>query len=455
MKILIAEDNKAIARGLEIFLKNQEHTVVLTENGEDALIRTLREKPDLVISDVKMPGKTGIEFLQDLREMNNLTPFIVVTAHATVENAIQAMKIGANDFLLKPLNLEELGLKIGKIKKDMELLEENRNLKTKLKEIQQPEIIGNSKAIKQVRQLVQKVKYDRDITVMIYGESGTGKELVAGLIHNSGTRAGQSFIPVNCAAIPDNLMESEFFGYRKGAFTGALTNKKGLFQVANGGTLFLDEVSEMSQSMQAKLLRVLQEKQVQSLGSTELENIDIQVIGASNRNLKELVGRGEFREDLFYRLSVLEIDVPALKNRKEDIPLLIEYFMNKISSSLNFTPEAIDFLQKYNWPGNIRELENLIRKMNVIYFGKIIGDAELKKEISTRVPSNDIIGADFEKTYKSAMEENVKSFECKYLHYHLHKNDFNISKTCEKIGVSRVTLHKKINEYNIKSIPER
>jgi len=451
MKILIAEDDKSIARGLEIFLESRGNKVIAADNGNDALKLTLREKPELVISDVKMPQKTGIEFLEDLRGMNNHTPFIIVTANATVENAVHALKIGANDFLLKPLNLEELGLKISKIQKDLKLLTENRNLKKKLKQFQQPEIIGNSTAIKNLRQLIDKIKYDKDITVMIYGESGTGKELVARSVHNFGIRSNESFVAVNCAAIPDNLMESEFFGYRKGAFTGAINNKNGLFHTANDGTLFLDEVSEMSKSMQAKLLRVIQERQFQPLGGTEIENVNIQIIGASNDNLKKMVEEGKFREDLYYRLSVIELVVPPLRNRKSDIPLLLEYFINKVASSMRFSSEALGVLQNYNWPGNIRELENFVRKMKVINQNEIIDISHLPKEFLSNNGGGLICDGNLDEEYKTAIEKTIRNFEKQYLTHHLKKNNYNISKTCEKIGVSRVTLHKKINDLDLNS----
>ena len=333
MKILIAEDDKSISRGLEVFLENKDNKILISNNGRQALKKTLREKPDLLISDIKMPEKDGLELLEELRAMNNTTPVIIITAYATVENAVKALKIGASDFLLKPLNLEELGIKIEKIQKEISLRRENIKLKEKLQNTLEPVIIGNSRPIKKVRQLIEKISYDPHITIMIYGESGTGKELVARSIHRSGNRKNNPFVAVNCAAIPDELMESEFFGYKKGAFTGADRDKIGLFKAANSGILFLDEVSEMSRSMQAKLLRVLQEKRIQPLGQTESEYLDIQIIGASNKNLKQLVKNGIFREDLYYRLSVMEIKVPPLRQRTEDIPLLIDFFLNQNTAS--------------------------------------------------------------------------------------------------------------------------
>ena len=454
MKILLAEDDRIISRGLEVFLSNNKHEIITVDNGEDALKQILRFQPDLIISDVIMPRKTGLELLSDLHEMNNKTPIIIITAHATVENAILAMKQGAYDFLLKPLNLEELSIKIAKIQKTISILNENKNLKERLKQFQEPMIIGNSAAINKVRLMIGNVYYDKDITVIIYGESGTGKELVARAIHSRGVRKNNPFIAINCAAIPDNLLESEFFGYKKGAFTGATTNKTGFFSAANKGTIFLDEVNEMSKSMQAKLLRVLQEKQIQPLGSNKVEPIDIQIIGASNENLKDKVAEGEFREDLFYRLSILEIEVPPLRERPGDIPLLLEYFLNRINSQkLKFSNKTLEILQGYAWPGNIRELENLVRKLNVTCSHNIIESLDLPDSIlNTNKERNEDLSVDIlDKNFKNAMEMTINKFEKKYLLYHLNKNQNNISNTAKIIGVSRVTLHKKIRDLKLES----
>ena len=453
MKILIAEDDKSISRGLEVFLKNKDNKILISNNGRQALKKTLREKPDLLISDIKMPEKNGLELLEELRAMNNTTPVIIITAYATVENAVKALKIGASDFLLKPLNLEELGFKIEKIQKEISLRRENIKLKEKLQNTLEPVIIGNSSPIKKVRQLIEKISYDPHITIMIYGESGTGKELVARSIHRSGNRKNNPFVAVNCAAIPDELMESEFFGYKQGAFTGANRDKIGLFKAANSGILFLDEVSEMSRSMQAKLLRVLQEKRIQPLGQTESEYLDIQIIGASNKNLKQLVKNGIFREDLYYRLSVMEIKIPPLRQRTEDIPLLIDFFLNQNTANpkLKFSKSALEKLQTYAWPGNIRELENIIKKMNVICSKNIIELKNLPEEIQkSRVSKNIFLtGEILSEKYKLAKTKALRQFEINYFKYNLNKNNFNISQTARTIGISRATLHNKINRYSL------
>jgi len=437
MKILIAEDDKSISRGLEVFLKNKDNKILISNNGRQALKKTLREKPDLLISDIKMPEKNGLELLEELRAMNNTTPVIIITAYATVENAVKALKIGASDFLLKPLNLEELGFKIEKIQKEISLRRENIKLKEKLQNTLEPVIIGNSSPIKKVRQLIEKISYDPHITIMIYGESGTGKELVARSIHRSGNRKNNPFVAVNCAAIPDELMESEFFGYKQGAFTGANRDKIGLFKAANSGILFLDEVSEMSRSMQAKLLRVLQEKRIQPLGQTESEYLDIQIIGASNKNLKQLVKNGIFREDLYYRLSVMEIKIPPLRQRTEDIPLLIDFFLNQNTANpkLKFSKSALEKLQTYAWPGNIRELENIIKKMNVICSKNIIELKNLPEEIQkSRVSKNIFLtGEILSEKYKLAKAKALRQFEINYFKYNLNKNNFNIFSTSRQI----------------------
>ncbi len=453
MKILLADDDNIIRGGIETFLKSQSHQVTSVPDGKAALQLTQKENFDLIISDVQMPLMSGLEFLKALRKENNAAPVIIITAFASIENAVKAMKIGANDYLTKPLNLEELKIKIEKIKSEAELKKENAKLKEKLRRIEFPEIIGESKPMREVKKLITKVASSNTIPVMIYGKSGTGKELVAKAIHGAGNRSGKPFIAINCAAMPDELLESELFGYVKGAFTGATGNKDGLFKAADGGTLFLDEVGETSPRLQAKLLRVLQDFKIQPLGTTRTFTVDVRIIGANNVRLQELVENGKFREDLFYRINVAEITLPGLRERTEDVPLLISHFLktSEADKKIVFSKEAIDALLNYKWPGNIRELENFVKTISLFAEKEFIEKEDLPENIvngaiTGKYEWNALLNKnDFQEAQKSALE----NFERKFLEYHLKKNDGNISRTADAINLSRVSLHKKIQKYRL------
>ncbi len=453
MKILLADDDKITRSGIEAFLKSRKHQTVPVENGKEALEAAAKEDFDLIISDVQMPLMGGLEFLKELRGSGNATPVIIITAFASIENAVKAMKIGANDYLTKPLNLEELKIKIEKINSEALLKKENAELKEKLRRIEFPEIIGDSKAINEVKKLISKVAGNDAIPVMLYGKSGTGKELAARAIHNGSARRGKPFVAVNCAALPEDLLESELFGYVKGAFTGAVNDKKGLFKAADGGTLFLDEVGEMSPRLQAKLLRVLQDFQIQPLGSTKSFPVNVRLIGASNLRLKELTESGKFREDLFYRINVAEISLPNLSERTEDIPILISHFISElnIARKISFAKEAMETLIAYDWPGNIRELENFIKTISLFAENEIIRKEDLpvnilNSAITGRYEWDNLLNeTDFRKAQNSALV----NFERKFLEYHLKKNDGNVSRTADEINLSRVSLHKKIKLYGL------
>ena len=456
MKILIADDDEIIRKGIEVFLKSENHETTSVSDGKGALEFSEKKNYDLIISDMQMPRMSGMELLKALRGKGTATPVIIVTAFATIEEAVEAMKIGANDYLTKPLNLEELRLKINKIEKVNELKRENAKLKEKLRRIEFPEIIGESRAIKETKKLISKISANDDIPVMIYGKSGTGKELAAKAVHSASARNGKQFVAVNCAAMPDELLESELFGYVKGAFTGAERNRDGLFKAADGGTLFLDEVGEMSPRLQAKLLRVLQDFVIQPLGSTEVFRVNIRVAGANNVHLKKLAEEKKFREDLYYRMNVAEITVPSLSERPEDIPLLIAYFLSASvkNEKIVFSQKALATLADYAWPGNIRELENFVKTITLFAENELIDVEDLPEHIVNATVAekhewDDIFRkSDFQEVQKSAME----NFERKFLEYHLKKNDGNVSKTANAIGLSRVSLHKKIKEYELDRI---
>jgi len=446
-KILLVEDNIIERTGIETFLISNGFNVILAADGEEALRILDINEINLVITDLQMPKMNGLELLHFINQRKIKIPAIVITAYDTIENAVKAMKEGAEDFLTKPINLAELKIKIDKITKQLKLIDENIKLKKELEQILYPEIIASTAEMEKVNLLVKKIAQDVNVSVMIYGESGTGKEVIAKNIHAKSSRKDYSFTAVNCAALPEDLLESELFGYCKGAFTGALNDKIGIFQAADKGTIFLDEVSEMSPKLQAKLLRVLQEYEIQPIGRTEKVNIDVRIIGASNVNLRELVNKQIFREDLFYRLNVVEINLPPLRNRVEDIPLLIEHFLK--DKKIRFTVKAIEAMKKYSWPGNIRELQNFIKMIEVISDKQIITEQDLPQEFHTVLQTNNFIKLNDTSDYKNALSIAIKNFEKHYLTFHLTKNNGNISRTAEMIGMSRVSLHKKIKEYNL------
>ncbi|MDZ7722599.1 MAG: sigma-54 dependent transcriptional regulator [candidate division KSB1 bacterium] len=451
MHILIAEDDTAIRKGIAVFMKHKNYDVTSTADGQEAFNRCRKNPPDVIISDLKMPGMTGIDLLDKLAEKELHIPVIIITSYATVKNAVEAIKRGAEDYLTKPLDLEELHLKIKRIQRKINLEAENRNLRASLKRHENPDMIGHSRVMQQLQQLILHIARDPDIPVMIYGESGTGKELAARAVHNNSSRAGSPFIAVNCAALPDNLLESELFGYCRGAFTGAMADKPGFFQTAGSGTLFLDEVSEMSAHMQAKLLRVLQEHVIYPLGSSSEVPVQARVIGASNRDLTEMLHQKTFREDLYYRMNVMEITVPPLRSRKEDIPVLLEFFIKRYKRSLpafNLTADAMNELQSYHWPGNIRELENLTRRLLLLCSGSKVSSLDLPFSVKTH-HHNDWNEFLQRPNIKTALQEITDKFEQRYLYFHLQKHGGNISKTAEEIGLSRVALHQKIKRYKI------
>ena len=450
MKILVVDDDKILNSGITTFLKSNNIFTVSAFDGEEGYNKIRDEDFDLVLSDLEMPKMNGIKLLEKIKEKNSEIPFIIMTAFASVENAVEAMKIGAEDYLTKPINLKEMLIKIEKINKSIGLLKENKELKKRVANYEIPEIVGESEAIKELKSILRKISSDPNIAISIYGKSGTGKELVARNIHFMSERKEKSFVPINCAVLSDDLLESELFGYVKGAFTGAIQNKIGLLESCEGGTIFLDEISEMSPRVQAKLLRVLQDGIIQPVGSNEQKKINVRFISASNQNLSDLVDQNKFRDDLYFRLNIIEINVPSLEARKNDIPILIKYFLEKYKSyNKLFSEEAIARMLRYDWPGNIRELENLIRMLLVTVENNTIKVNDLPQKLlnenMVHIPQN----INYEEEYKVACNKTLSSFEKAYIKHHLISNNFNISKTADSINLSRVSLHKKIKELNI------
>ncbi|MBI9070728.1 MAG: sigma-54-dependent Fis family transcriptional regulator [Melioribacteraceae bacterium] len=452
MKILLIEDDQSIQRGIETYLSKNGFEVLTADNGETGLLLAETEEIDLIISDIHLPHLTGIEILKKIKSKKNIS-FIVITAFGSVENAVEAMKLGADDYLTKPLNLFELRIRIDKVLHKNKIMDENKKLKAIIKRSQNGTIIGESKKITAVRTILKQLEKDDDISVLITGESGTGKEIIVKHIHNNSSRNGNSLVSINCAAIAPELVESEFFGHKKGSFTNAYENRNGVFLEANNSTLFLDEVSELPLNMQAKLLRILQEKKIKQIGSdTEIE-VNTRVICASNKRLDKLVNENKFREDLFYRLNIIEIKVPPLRERPEDIPLFISHFVNKYSSrNLSFSSATLDIMQQYNWPGNIRELENTIRKLILICPKDIVEEYDLPEELllESKKFNNQNSLSLMKKDFHQATKQACAEFEKEYIKFHLFQNNGNISRTTERIGLSRVSLHKKIADYEIK-----
>ncbi|MCB9210532.1 MAG: sigma-54-dependent Fis family transcriptional regulator [Ignavibacteriales bacterium] len=449
MKILVIDDDHDLNRGICAFLNANKFDVTNAHNGKEAFEIFRKSHFDLILSDLQMPEMDGIELLAKVKEKND-TPFIIMTAYASIENAVEAMKLGADDYLTKPINLQELLIRIKRSLAALEVINENLKLKQKLSKYELPEIIGESEAINDLKKLLIRISNNSDFPVAIYGKSGTGKELVARNIHFMSNRKNKPFIPINCATLNDELIQSELFGHVKGAFTGAIHNKIGLLESSEGGTIFLDEISEMSLSVQAKLLRVLQDGVVQPVGSNESKKVDVRFICASNKELPDLIIQKKFREDLYFRLNVVEIEVPSLSARKSDIPILIKHFFKKYNHSEKyFDKETLQLILDYDWPGNIRELENLIRMEIVTTNSQIIRKEDLPKKYFQHKNITDNDNLNFEEEYKPAYNKVVSSFEKKYLTYHLKKNNFNVSQTADLINLSRVSLHKKINEYSI------
>lgn len=406
-KVLIVDDELSLREFLNILLSKQNHEVVLAENGEAGIAMLDQHDFDVVLTDLKMPGAAdGMDVLRYIREHHPGVQVVMMTAFATTETAIEAMKLGAYDYLQKPFKIEEVQALVHKCMEKRALLKENVQLKSELQDRYSfGKLLGKSPQMLTLFELLRKV-CQSEINVLIHGESGTGKELVARAIHYNGPRAERPFVPINCGAIPEQLLESELFGHKKGSFTGADRDKLGLFQMADGGTLFLDEIGEMPQHIQVKLLRVLQEKKVRSIGGAEDQDVDVRILSATNKNLKEEVAEGRFREDLFFRLDVLSVKLPALRERKDDIPLLCHHFIQRYSEKMGgsvrgISRAALDCLLRYPFPGNVRELENVIERGVLLESGDMIQPDSLPADVkNSDGPLSPIVAA-------VAQEENT------------------------------------------------
>ncbi|HHT9127027.1 MAG TPA: sigma-54-dependent transcriptional regulator [Candidatus Brocadiia bacterium] len=451
-KILIIEDDNSMRDFLKDFLEHEGYSVQAAINGREGLEIIKKEYFDLVITDVVMPEVDGVEVLRSIKGSNIETSIIVITGQASIRQAVEFIKMGADDYFKKPFITDEILLVIERCIRQRKLANENTELRHRLgRRHEFPEIIGGSEKMQVILDLILKVA-DSDATVLILGESGTGKELVARAIHEKGLRKSHPFIPVNCGAIPETLLESELFGYEKGSFTGADVQKQGFFEAADKGTIFLDEIGEMGQSLQVKLLRILETRMLYRIGSNKGKEINVRVIAATNKNLKEEVQKKEFRQDLFYRFNVFPIVLPSLRERREDIPLLVNWFLEKHKykgKKVSIASEALKLLTNtlYSWPGNVRELENVIARATILSLGKEITVDLLPPEIRTPDVSKLYYGEIYEKPFKEAKQ----AFERRYVEKLLQKteNDFNIAS--QFAGLSRAYLYEMVKKYDIDS----
>lgn len=441
--ILVIDDEKNIRTGLQAALELDGYEVLLAEDGTTGLSLALNNEVDLVITDLRMPGVSGEEVLRRITTETPGIPVIVLTGHGTVENAVEAMRSGAYDFLTKPLNLDRLSLLVKRALQSRELVLQNRELEQEAEKRKSFEhIIGKSPSMLKLFDVVKRVAPTR-ASVLITGESGVGKELIANALHNLSTRKDNPIIKVHCAALAENILESELFGHEKGAFTGAVSRKRGRFELAHGGTIFLDEIGEINQSVQIKILRVLQEKMFERVGGEDTIEVDVRVITATNRDLEKEIAEGRFREDLFYRLNVVRIHVPPLRERKDDLPLMISAFVKEFAEENGKVIESIDpkarqALYAYDWPGNVRQLRNCIESAVVMTTGTVITLDELPPSIREmdEVPAITIpVGA----TMADAEREIIMQT--------LAAQNGNKSKTAEILGIGRKTLHRKLDEY--------
>ncbi|HMU43103.1 MAG TPA: sigma-54 dependent transcriptional regulator [Ignavibacteriaceae bacterium] len=448
-RILVVDDEEIIRESLSYILKKEGFYVEEAANGKIALDKFRENSFDLVITDLEMPVMKGVELMEQVKTLNVQTAIMVITAFGSLETAISALRNGASDYILKPVEFDELIIKVRKLLELKSLLIENKILRQEVQRNYDYEnFVGKSESMKNIFNIIQTVA-DSESTVLISGNSGTGKELVARALHFNSRRKGKPFIAVNCGAISENLIESELFGHKKGAFTGAITDKEGLVKAADGGTLFLDEISDMPLLLQVKLLRTIQEKEYMPVGTTQAIPVNVRFIASTNRELKDEVASGKFREDLFYRLNVIDIHLPSLKERKEDIPLLANHFLDKYRKEMNksiigINTEAMKSLVEHEWKGEVRELENVIERAVIFCKEDFITQKDLPSGIVSSNMSIDDGAA------SKSLVESVQIYEKGIILDALQKFNFNKDKTAEFLQLGLSTLYRKMKELNIK-----
>ncbi len=444
-RVLVVDDEESIRRSLAGLLSDEGFEVATASEGEAAL-RELAGRDggaDLVLLDIAMPGRDGIQILEELRASRPELPVVMMTGHGSIESAVRATKLGAFDFIEKPLSVDKLLLTIQHALDQTRLERENRRLRAE--SLRAHEILGESEPVRRLKEQIE-LAAPTNGWVLISGENGTGKELVARQIHLQSRRAGAPFVDVNCAAIPEELIESELFGHEKGAFTGAIARKRGKFELANGGTLFLDEIADMSLKTQAKILRILQEHAFERVGGTEAIEVEVRVIAATNKDLEKEIASGRFREDLYYRLNVIPFHVPPLRERREDIPILVRAFVEEFCAEAGAKPKtiaagALALLQRYPWPGNVRELRNLIERLVLMTPASKIGAEDLPATLQAASARD----ADPAATLEAAR----RGFEREFLAAKLRENGWSVSRTAEVVGLARETLSRKIRSLGI------
>jgi two-component system nitrogen regulation response regulator NtrX len=447
--ICIVDDEPAILNTLSSILEDEGYQISVAKSGQEALKLIRGEQPDVVLLDIWMPELDGLETLKRLRQQHPSLLVIMMSGHGSIETAVKATKLGAYDYLEKPLDLEKVTILVRNALHQRKLEEENLNLRIQVE--RRFELIGSSPAMERLRQLIA-VAAPTNSRVLISGPNGTGKELVARAIHLQSQRHNRPFVEINCAAIPETLIESELFGHERGAFSGATAMKRGKFEFADGGTLFLDEIGDMSLATQAKVLRVLQEQQFTRVGGTKLLKVQVRVLAASNKDLSEEMAKGTFREDLYYRLNVLPIVVPTLRERRDDIPQLAQHFLRLHSEEQGIKPKeltkpAIETLQQHDWPGNIRELRNLVERLLIMVSSQVIDRPDVETFLQGRSSSghhpHSVEG------FFSSLRDARNAFEREYITAKLRENSWNVSKTADDLKIERSHLHRKIKLLNV------
>jgi DNA-binding NtrC family response regulator len=444
VNILVVDTDKKTCQSLTDLLLDEGYSIINVHSGEEAMQQLSERIFDLAIVELKLPKMDGLEVLRRIRVQNGSTQVIILTGHGTIKTSVEAMKEGAFDYLTKPCNKDEVKIVIKNALQQKFLIEENRELREKLEIVEGIEfVVGKSEKMRKVCNYIETAA-NTDLTVLIEGDSGTGKELIASAIHHKSSRSNKPLIKTNCAALQNGLFESEFFGHAKGAFTDAIKEKQGLFEAANEGTLFLDEISALSSHAQAKLLRVIEQKEFMRLGNTHPIKVDVRLIAATNKDLRECVKEREFREDLYHRLNVFPIYVPPLRERKEDIPMLVDYFLQKYNKLLDrafkgISRGTLELLSAYHWPGNVRELENLVARILAVQRGSTIVPAHLPEYIQNQATSATILN----------FQEAKRNFEREYLTELLKRNRGNITRSAQQASMDRKNFREKLKKYHI------
>lgn len=448
-RILVVDDDQAMCQLLTDLLQEEDYEIEVAHDGESAIEVFQSSRFDIVVTDLMMPKMKGIELVERLREIDSGALVLLITAFGTIESAVEAMRAGAFHYITKPFHNDEILIQVKRALEQKSLREEVKRLRTEVQARDRfQNIVGQSEAMQRIFEIIAQVS-DLPANILIEGESGTGKELIARAIHSSSSRATGPFVPVNCAAIPETLLESELFGYVRGAFTDARKDRRGLFQEASGGILFLDEIGEIPLALQAKLLRVLEDKEVRPLGANQTIRVDTRVLSASNRNLDELVRADKFRQDLYYRLNVIRIELPALRRRTDDVPLLANYFMRKFVDSAKhpvegIAPDAMAALKSYGWPGNIRELEHTIERAVLLGKGAMIGIEDLPAHVASGSEGAIVV------EQALAKQLTLRDLEREYIEKVLEVTNGNKTEAARILGVDRTTLYRKLEEFKFK-----